>query len=155
MKRINSIVQAFCFLTIVSLVLTTSSCIKASSPKWSFSFDLNGKNYSGSGVTVNATLVESCQFDSSNNRLTIMWGSLMNPEQLVIKFPSNNIGVYSVDNTNSWMVYTYLAGSTPHTASSGARIEITSVTADNVTGTFSGNMSGYAFTSGTFKAIIN
>jgi hypothetical protein len=155
MKRNKLYKLSFCCLAILSILINASSCIKASSPKWSFSFDIDGKNHSGSGVTVNASLVESCQFDSSNNRLTIMWGSLMNPEQLVIKFPSDKVGVYSVDNINSWMVYSYLTGSTPHTASSGARIEITSVSTENVMGTFSGNLGGYAFSNGTFKAIKN
>lgn len=155
MRIYNLLRSAFSVIAILFILINISSCIKSTSPKWSFSFDLNAKNYSGSGVTLNASLVESCQFDTNTNRLTIMWGSLMNPEELVIKFPSNKVGVYSVDNVNSWMVYTYLTGSTPHTASSGARIEITSVTADNVAGTFSGNLSGYNFTNGTFKAIKN
>jgi hypothetical protein len=149
-KKVNFI-KYFSLVLTISLLIT--SCTKSPTSKWSFSFDINGQNHKGSGNTINGSLVESCSFDTSSRTLNISWGSLTQPEQLIIKFPSISVGKYIVNNNTSWISYSYVAGNLLGYSSIGDQIEITSITNDDISGVFNGRLGSYTFTNGRFKAL--
>ena len=142
-------------LALFPILILVNSCTKSSSSqptptKWSFSFDLNGENHKASDISYN--LIESCRYDKSAKRITIIWGSMTQPEILLIKLPADTVGTYLVDNINSYISYGVIAGNLRGYSSVGDSIEITSVSNDNIIGTFKGNLDPYILTNGIFKA---
>jgi hypothetical protein len=145
-------------LALFPIFLLINSCSKSSSSqptptKWSFSFDLNGQNHTASDISSNWS--ESCRYN--NGRLVITWGSLTQPEVLNIKFPADTVGSYIVDNIHSYITYGIIAGNLSGGSRGGERIQITSVSNDNISGTFQGNLAGstggsHILTNGIFKA---
>jgi hypothetical protein len=144
-------------LALFPIFLLVNSCSKSSSSqptptKWSFSFDLNGQNHTASDISSN--WMESCRY--YNGRLVIRWGSLIPGEELNIKFPADTVGSYLVDNIHSYITYV-VHPSLIGASRGGERIQITSVSNDNISGTFQGNLAGktggsYILTNGIFKA---
>lgn len=164
------------YLLFLFMFIMMSSCKKADQGndqgnKWSFSFDLDGVNYKDEGFENDIPPIVLCSFTkTSYSGLTISMisGSLIQPNMLEITLPENSLaGTYQINSTNtnakngvryyspafSWTYSTYIAGS-------NVVINITSVSSNLVTGTFSGRLnrtsgSGYTIiTNGTFRALL-